>query len=172
MTIHERDTMRGAAKGLLVIETFGAERPCQTIAEVAAASGQDRACLRRCLLVLADGGHADCDAKFFTLAPRLLRSLRSAPMEQFSLIAWRRDCDRWFASRRPRLRTLLSCLRRMVSARQGPKSAPKTDHFRLSVRPFRSHSQTAFRHQFWHLELPQARVSKWYVYYQGDRMVL
>lgn len=73
MTITERDTMGGLAKGLAVIETFTADRPRQSIAEVAAASGLDRATARRCLLTLAHHGYADWDGKFFTLTPRVLR---------------------------------------------------------------------------------------------------
>ena len=65
--------MGGLAKGLAVIETFGADRPRQTIADVAAASGLDRATARRCLLTLAQQGYADYDGKFFTLTPRVLR---------------------------------------------------------------------------------------------------
>lgn len=73
MTISDRDTMGGLAKGLQVIETFTADRPRQSIAEVAAASGLDRATARRCLLTLARHGYADYDGKFFTLTPRVLR---------------------------------------------------------------------------------------------------
>lgn len=71
--ISQRDTMGGLAKGLSVIETFTAERPRQSIAEVSAASGLDRATARRCLLTLAHLGYADYDGKFFTLTPRVLR---------------------------------------------------------------------------------------------------
>ncbi len=73
MAISERDIMGGLAKGLAVIETFTAERPRQSIAEVSAASGLDRATARRCLLTLAHNGYADYDGKFFTLTPRVLR---------------------------------------------------------------------------------------------------
>jgi len=73
MTIAERDIMHGLAKGLAVIETFSTERPRQTISEVSAASGLDRASARRCLLTLAHRGYADYDGKFFTLTPRVLR---------------------------------------------------------------------------------------------------
>ncbi|MGV8988261.1 MAG: IclR family transcriptional regulator domain-containing protein [Cypionkella sp.] len=65
--------MSGLAKGLAVIETFTAQRPRQSIAEVSAASGLDRATARRCLLTLAQQGYADYDGKFFTLTPRVLR---------------------------------------------------------------------------------------------------
>ncbi|SMO40657.1 IclR family transcriptional regulator domain-containing protein [Paracoccus laeviglucosivorans] len=70
---NERDLMSGLAKGLRVIETFTAERPRQSIAEVAEASALDRATARRCLLTLAHHGYADYDGKFFTLTPRILR---------------------------------------------------------------------------------------------------
>lgn len=73
MTISERDTMGGLTKGLAAIETFTADRPRQSIAEVAAASGLDRATARRCLLTLAQQGYADYDGKYFTLTPRVLR---------------------------------------------------------------------------------------------------
>lgn len=69
----ERDLMGGLAKGLRVIETFTAERPRQSISEVAAGCGMDRATVRRCLLTLAHEGYADYDGKFFTLTPRVLR---------------------------------------------------------------------------------------------------
>ncbi|HRP78659.1 MAG TPA: IclR family transcriptional regulator C-terminal domain-containing protein [Aquamicrobium sp.] len=73
MAILERDIMGGLAKGLAVIETFTAERPRQSISDVSAASGLDRATARRCLLTLAYHGYADYDGKFFTLTPRVLR---------------------------------------------------------------------------------------------------
>ena len=73
MTMTLRDTMGGLAKGLAVIETFGADRPRQSIADVAAASGLDRATARRCLLTLVQQGYAEHDGKFFTLTPRVLR---------------------------------------------------------------------------------------------------
>lgn len=69
----ERDIMGGLAKGLSVIETFTADKPRQSIAEVSVASGLDRATTRRCLLTLAHLGYADYDGKYFTLTPRILR---------------------------------------------------------------------------------------------------
>ncbi len=84
MTITERDIMGGLAKGLAVIETFGSDTPRQSISDVAAAAGLDRATARRCLLTLAHHGYADWDGKFFTLTPRVLRlgtaCLASMPM--------------------------------------------------------------------------------------------
>lgn len=69
----ERDIMGGLAKGLLAIETFKADKPRQSISEVAQASGLDRATARRCLLTLAHMGYAAYDGKYFTLTPRVLR---------------------------------------------------------------------------------------------------
>lgn len=69
----ERDIMSGLAKGLLAIETFTPDRPRQSISDVSAASGLDRATARRCLLTLAHLGYADYDGKYFTLTPRILR---------------------------------------------------------------------------------------------------
>jgi IclR family pca regulon transcriptional regulator len=87
MSISLRDTMGGLAKGLSVIETFTAERPRQSITEVASASGLDRATARRCLLTLAQLGYADYDGKYFTLTPRVLRlgtaCLATMPLPQF-----------------------------------------------------------------------------------------
>lgn len=86
MTITDRDIMGGLAKGLAAIETFSADRPRQSISEVAEASGLDRATARRCLLTLAHHGYADYDGKFFTLTPRVLRlgtaCLASMPLPQ------------------------------------------------------------------------------------------
>lgn len=73
MAVAGHDMMGGLAKGLLVIETFRPERQRQSISEVAAASGLDRATARRCLLTLAHLGYADHDGKYFTLTPRVLR---------------------------------------------------------------------------------------------------
>jgi IclR family pca regulon transcriptional regulator len=69
----ERDIMGGLAKGLSVIEGFSADRPRQSISDIAATSGLDRATARRCLLTLAHLGYADYDGKYFTLTPRILR---------------------------------------------------------------------------------------------------
>jgi IclR family pca regulon transcriptional regulator len=73
MSVTERDLMGGLAKGLSVIEAFVPERPRQSISDVAAATGLDRATARRCLLTLWHHGYADYDGKFFTLTPRVLR---------------------------------------------------------------------------------------------------
>ena len=80
------DYIASLAKGLKVIETFGAETPRLSIAEAAAASGLDRATTRRVLLTLHREGYADYDGKFFTLTPRILRlgvaTLASLPLPQ------------------------------------------------------------------------------------------
>jgi IclR family pca regulon transcriptional regulator len=73
MAVGERDLMGGFAKGLRVIEAFGAERQRLSIAEAAEISGLDRATARRCLLTLSQLGYADYDGKFFSLTPKILR---------------------------------------------------------------------------------------------------
>ncbi|QFT60798.1 Pca regulon regulatory protein (plasmid) [Sulfitobacter sp. THAF37] len=67
------DTISSLAKGLRVIECFGAEAPKLSISDVAARTGLDRATARRCLLTLHAEGYAGYDGKFFTLTHRALR---------------------------------------------------------------------------------------------------
>lgn len=80
------DFIGSFAKGLRVIEAFGAEHPRLSIAEVAARAGLDRATARRCLLTLTELGYADYDGKFFTLTARILRlgmgALAGMPLAQ------------------------------------------------------------------------------------------
>lgn len=67
------DTISSLAKGLRVIECFGAKTPKLSISDVSAKTGLDRATSRRCLLTLHKEGYADYDGKFFTLTHRALR---------------------------------------------------------------------------------------------------
>lgn len=67
------DRMGGFAKGLSVIEAFGAGRNRLTIAEVARLSGLDRASARRCLLTLVEKRYATADDRYFELTPRILK---------------------------------------------------------------------------------------------------
>ncbi|MCV0424338.1 MAG: helix-turn-helix domain-containing protein [Roseibium sp.] len=67
------DHIASLAKGLKVIECFGAEASRLSISDVADATGLDRATARRCLLTLHHEEYADYDGKFFTLTPRALR---------------------------------------------------------------------------------------------------
>jgi IclR family pca regulon transcriptional regulator len=71
--VPDGDFVGGFAKGLKVIEAFGEKTPKLAIADVAKATGLDRATARRCLLTLFDLGYADYDGKFFTLTPKILR---------------------------------------------------------------------------------------------------
>jgi IclR family pca regulon transcriptional regulator len=84
--LNKTDVIASFAKGLRVLEHFSAERPRLTIAEVAEATGLDRATARRCLLTLHDLGYADHDGKYFTLTPRVLRlgmgALAALPLPQ------------------------------------------------------------------------------------------
>ena len=69
----QTDFLGGFAKGLKVIEAFGAASPRRSIADIAAATGLDRATARRCLLTLVELGYARYDGKHFELTPRVLR---------------------------------------------------------------------------------------------------
>jgi len=71
--MRETDFVSGFARGLKVIEAFGETTPRLAIADVARATGLDRATARRCLLTLAELGYADYDGKFFALTPKILR---------------------------------------------------------------------------------------------------
>lgn len=80
------DFIASLAKGLQVIECFGADTPRLTISDAAARTGLDRATARRCLLTLHRQGYADFDGKFFTPTPRILRlgmgALAALPLPQ------------------------------------------------------------------------------------------
>lgn len=84
--VNRTDVIASLGKGLAVLESFGAEHPRQSIAEVALATGLDRATARRCLLTLHQLGYAEYDGKFFTLTPRVLRlglgALAALPLAQ------------------------------------------------------------------------------------------
>lgn len=67
-----REQVRSLARGLAVIRSFDVDRPQQTLAEVARATGLTRAAARRFLLTLADEGYVRTDGKLFTLTPRVL----------------------------------------------------------------------------------------------------
>ena len=84
--VNRTDLIASLGKGLRVLESFGSDRPRQSITEVAASTGLDRATARRCLLTLHEMGYADYDGKFFTLTPRGLRlgtgALAALPLPQ------------------------------------------------------------------------------------------
>lgn len=78
------DYIASLAKGLRVLECFGAEAPKLPIAEVAQVTGLDRASARRCLLTLHHEGYLDYDGKFFSPTTQVLRlgtgALAALPM--------------------------------------------------------------------------------------------
>lgn len=80
------DHVASLAKGLRVLECFGAETPRLSIAAVAQRTGLDRATARRCLLTLNAEGYADYDGKYFALTPKALRlgmgALNALPLPQ------------------------------------------------------------------------------------------
>jgi IclR family pca regulon transcriptional regulator len=76
--------VQSLARGLAVIEAFGAERPALTLSEVAAETGLSRAAARRFLLTLVDLGYARQTGDRFALTPRVLR-LGTAYLSGFGL---------------------------------------------------------------------------------------
>jgi IclR family transcriptional regulator, pca regulon regulatory protein len=68
----DKEFMTTLAKGLAVIQTFGADRPSLTLSEAAAAVGLTRATARRVLRTLTELGYVEQDGRHFALAPRIL----------------------------------------------------------------------------------------------------
>ena len=68
-----RDFNQSVARGLEIIETFGAATSRQTVSEVAAKTGLTRATARRFLLTLVELGYMTTDGRTFELSPRVLR---------------------------------------------------------------------------------------------------
>lgn len=66
------DFIRSLAKGLAVIEAFGAASPAMTLSDVARKVGLPRGTARRLLLTLVQLGYAGFDGKLFSLRPRAL----------------------------------------------------------------------------------------------------
>lgn len=60
------------ARGLSVIRAFNAERPAQTLSEVAEATGLTRAGARRILLTLVSLGYVSFEGRLFRLTPKIL----------------------------------------------------------------------------------------------------
>ncbi|NQW72198.1 MAG: helix-turn-helix domain-containing protein, partial [Actinobacteria bacterium] len=71
-------------RGLAVIRSFSRERPRQTLAEVARATGMTRAAARRFLITLEHLGYVISDGRIFTLRPSVLQ-LGYAYLSTFSL---------------------------------------------------------------------------------------
>lgn len=60
------------ARGLSVIRSFNAERPAQTLTDVAEATGLTRAGARRILLTLHTLGYVETEGRLFRLTPKIL----------------------------------------------------------------------------------------------------
>jgi IclR family pca regulon transcriptional regulator len=76
--------MAGLAKGLAVLEAFGAARTRLTISDAAKMTELSRATARRCLLTLVELGYLTFDGKYFSPTPRMLR-LANAYVETTAL---------------------------------------------------------------------------------------
>jgi IclR family transcriptional regulator, pca regulon regulatory protein len=68
----DKEFMTTLAKGLAVIQAFGADRPSLTLSEAAMAVGLTRATARRVLHTLTTLGYVEQDGRRFALAPRIL----------------------------------------------------------------------------------------------------
>lgn len=83
---NKHDIVGSFAKGLRVLECFGADHPRLSISQVATTTGLDRATARRNLLTLHHLGFASYDGKHFALTPRVLRlgmgALAALPLAQ------------------------------------------------------------------------------------------
>src|SRR5579872_4970443 len=64
--------VQSLARGLAVIRTFGVDTPRQTLTQVAARAGLDRAGARRVLLTLVDLGYLKQEGRNFSPTPRIL----------------------------------------------------------------------------------------------------
>jgi IclR family pca regulon transcriptional regulator len=64
--------VQSLARGLAVIRTFRADTPQQTLTEVAARTGLDRAASRRLLLTLESLGYVRLEDRSFSLTPKIL----------------------------------------------------------------------------------------------------
>lgn len=72
-TVRRAETMGGLAKGLAILEIFGAGATRLTVADAARGADMSRAAARRCLLTLEELGYVGFDGKFFSPRPRLHR---------------------------------------------------------------------------------------------------
>ncbi|WP_374191189.1 IclR family transcriptional regulator C-terminal domain-containing protein [Caballeronia sp. S22] len=92
-----KEGMGGLAKGLAIIEAFGANTTRMTVSDAAQLAELSRPAARRCLLTLVDLGYLAHDGKFFTPLPRMLRlggaylSTSSLPQIAQPLLAIARD---------------------------------------------------------------------------------
>ena len=68
-----KEGMGGLAKGLAIIEAFGADTRRMTVSDAAHLADLSRPAARRCLLTLVELGYLAHDGKFFTPLPRMLR---------------------------------------------------------------------------------------------------
>lgn len=66
------DYVQSLARGLSVLKAFGAERPRQSLSDVARSTGLTRATARRFLLTLVELGYVRTDGSQFWLTPRVL----------------------------------------------------------------------------------------------------
>lgn len=71
-SVQNRNLASTFAKGLSVLEAFDGVTPSLTLAEIARATGQDRAAARRGALTLLEMGYLRQDDRHFSLTPKVL----------------------------------------------------------------------------------------------------
>lgn len=68
----EPDHLHSLERGLTLLRSFDAERPRQTVADAARATGYTRATARRILITLTNLGYARADGRYYELTPKVL----------------------------------------------------------------------------------------------------
>lgn len=68
----EQDHLHSLERGLTLLRSFDADRPRQTVADAARATGYTRATARRILITLTNLGYARADGRYFELTPKVL----------------------------------------------------------------------------------------------------
>jgi IclR family transcriptional regulator, pca regulon regulatory protein len=83
-TAGKRVPLESFARGLAVIQAFGAHQPTPTLSDLAKATGLPRATIRRCVQTLVELGFAQSAGRQFSLNPKILKLgfayLSSAPL--------------------------------------------------------------------------------------------
>ena len=83
-TAGKRLPLEAFARGLAVIQAFGAHQPSPTLSDLAKATGLPRATVRRCVQTLVELGFAQSTGRQFSLSPKILKLgfayLSSAPL--------------------------------------------------------------------------------------------
>jgi IclR family transcriptional regulator, pca regulon regulatory protein len=87
-TAEKRPPLESFARGLAVIQAFGAHQPSPTLSDLSRATGLPRATIRRCVQTLVELGFAQSTGRQFSLNPKILKLgfayLSSAPLPRLA----------------------------------------------------------------------------------------